>query len=279
MQTFSTPATLSDAIATLKANGKTLAFVPTMGALHKGHLALVEHAKMLADEVIVSIFVNPTQFAEGEDLEVYPRTEEADCALLEQAGVYGVYLPTIEGMYPDGVKKADVTLENADVLEGACREGFFYGVATVVNILFDHVQPNIAVFGEKDFQQLCMIHQIAKQRGDDIEIVGVETVREIDGLAFSSRNRYLKARQRAIAPLLHHVLCEVREVLGSEGVEEKELVLEVAKEKLREAGFSKVDYVELVDALTCGAPRKGQPMRLVAAAFLESTRLIDNIAM
>ncbi len=279
MQTFSTPATLSDAIATLKANGKTLAFVPTMGALHKGHLALVEHAKMLADEVIVSIFVNPTQFAEGEDLEVYPRTEEADCALLEQAGVYGVYLPTVEGMYPDGVKKADVTLENADVLEGACREGFFYGVATVVNILFDHVQPNIAVFGEKDFQQLCMIHQIAKQRGDDIEIVGVETVREIDGLAFSSRNRYLKARQRAIAPLLHHVLCEVREVLGSEGVEEKELVLEVAKEKLREAGFSKVDYVELVDALTCGAPRKGQPMRLVAAAFLESTRLIDNIAM
>lgn len=250
----------------LRARGR-VALVPTMGALHEGHLALMREARKYAESVVASIFVNPTQFAPHEDLATYPRPFEADIAKLESAGVDLLYAPSAEDMYPEGLS-ADVTLSGPALgLETDFRPHFFSGVITVVRKLFERIQPDVALFGEKDYQQLCVIRHFL---GGSIEIIGVPTVREADGLALSSRNVYLSPAERQVAPLLHNILQEVAV---------NPALLSAAPQKLLDAGFNKVDYIALADAETLGAYAPPRPGRLLAAAWLGKTRLIDNIGI
>lgn len=262
--------------------GRSIGFVPTMGALHDGHVSLVRQARKKTDITVVSIFVNPTQFAPGEDLDTYPRTEEADIARLAEAGTDIVYLPSVEEMYPDG-SKTNVRVEDmSDLLDGQYRPHFFYGVATVVARLFVHVQPNVAVFGEKDFQQLQIIRRMVRDLGFSIEVIGGETVRDPDGLAQSSRNTYLSAEERraanVISAALHRARCRV-----AIGVPVDEALTE-ARARIVQAGFDRLDYVSAVDpenleALPGGVLGTGQDARLLAAAWMGKTRLIDNIGL
>ena len=192
-----TLAELRTVLAEHRRAGRTIGFVPTMGALHDGHVSLVAAARAATDVTVVSIFVNPTQFAPGEDLETYPRTEEADIARLAAVNTDIVYLPSVEEMYPEG-SMTNVRVEQmSDLLDGIFRPHFFYGVATVVARLFIHVQPDLAVFGEKDYQQLQIIRRMVRDLGFPIEVIGGETYRDADGLAQSSRNTYLGAEERA----------------------------------------------------------------------------------
>ncbi len=264
-----TLAALRGEIGHLKRKGLTLGFVPTMGALHEGHLALVRHAKTLCDKVVVSIFVNPLQFAPTEDLDRYPRNETGDLALLQSVGCDLVYLPTPDGLYPEAfVSRIDMA-GPALGLETDFRPQFFSGVATVVSKLFNQVRPDIAVFGEKDYQQLAVIRAMVRDFDMGIEIVGLPTIRETDGLALSSRNAYLSQAERAIAPKLYQAL---------EAIRDDRLTIDQAKTDLIAAGFGQVDYIALRDAETLGEPRADQPKRLLAAVWLGKTRLIDNIA-
>lgn len=266
-----------------KAAGETVGFVPTMGALHGGHISLVEKAKENASRTITSIFVNPTQFAPGEDFETYPRREADDLALLAAAGCDVVYMPGVAEMYPDG-SVTDVRVNGmSDLLDGIYRPHFFYGVATVVARLFLHAQPDVAVFGEKDFQQLQIIRRMVRDLGFPIRIIGGETRRERDGLAQSSRNLYLSAEERRTAGAMYAALhrASVRLSIGALPGE----VRAEAESHLLKAGFKSVDYIALVDpdslaALADDAPlAQGKTARLLGAGWLGRTRLIDNLSV
>ncbi len=268
---------LRKATAPWREKGVKVALVPTMGALHAGHVALVEKAKQVADRVIVSVFVNPTQFAPHEDLDRYPRNEASDFKKLEELGVNAVWAPTTDVMYPEGFTTRVAPGKAAEGLESDFRPHFFGGVATVVAKLFNQVRPDFAVFGEKDYQQLIVVKQLARDLDMGVEIVPVATVREDNGLAMSSRNAYLNPADRGIAANLNLVLREVAEA-AAHGASIAHLKA-AAKVRLLSLGFEKVDYVEVVDAETL-APFEagaGRPGRALGAAWLERTRLIDNV--
>jgi pantoate--beta-alanine ligase len=267
---------LRTACAGFAGAGERLALVPTMGALHAGHMALVAEAKRRAERVAVSIFVNPMQFGAGEDLERYPRREATDSRMLADAGVDLLWLPPVEVMYPAGFATTVSVAGVSDGLDGAARPGHFDGVATVVAKLFNQVRPNVALFGEKDWQQLQVIRRMAGDLDMALEIVGVPTQRDDDGLALSSRNAYLTAQERAAAVALPRAMGAAARSIASGG--DPVGALEQARVALAAAGFA-IDYVELVDAETLGAPVPSRPLRLLAAARIGTTRLIDNIAV
>lgn len=274
MQTVRQLPELREAISAFRDAGERIALVPTMGALHAGHMALVEAAKRVADRVVVSIFVNPTQFGPNEDFAQYPRKELADSTMLKKAGVDLLWMPPVEVMYPDGLE-TDVSVSGvSEVLDGAHRPGHFDGVATVVSRLFAQVTPDVALFGEKDWQQLAVIRQMVANLKLGLEIQGVVTQRDDDGLALSSRNAYLMPEDRAKAVALPRALGAAARAIAEGG--DAEAALAQARETMAAAGFD-VDYVELRDAATLQAPREGHPMRLLAAARIGKTRLIDNI--
>ena len=274
---------LREEIAQFRAEQERIALVPTMGALHEGHLTLVRAARERADRVAVSIFVNPTQFGPNEDLAAYPRTLEADTELLRQEGVDLLWAPNVPEMYPEGFATSiSVDGVSADFC-GASRPGHFAGVATVVCKLFQQVQPDIALFGEKDWQQLAVIRRMAR----DLDlllpqadaIIGVPTVREPDGLALSSRNRYLDAEHRAKAAVLPRAMRDAITSMESGGAIGDALVR--LEETLRKGGFSKIDYAALADAATLQRidTLGDRPARLLVAAHIGGTRLIDNMAV
>lgn len=262
-----------------RADGKSVALVPTMGALHDGHLGLVKLAKKKADRVVVSIFVNPTQFAPTEDLSRYPRDEAGDLEKLDGAGADLVWAPTVEEMYPDGFSTAIVAGSASEGLEGAIRPQHFGGVATVCCKLFSQVSPDIAIFGEKDYQQLIVLRQMVRDLNLPLKLIAAQTKRAADGLAMSSRNAYLTDAERAIAPTLFAVLSE----LAADVSEGADLAAGIAnaKRKLLASGFSSVDYVEVRDAETLAAVDRADkaPLRVLAAVRLGKTRLIDNVAV
>lgn len=255
-----------------------MALVPTMGALHDGHMALVEEAKRRADHVVVSIFVNPRQFGPNEDLAAYPRREAKDAAMLKEQGVDILWMPTVSVMYPDGFSTNISVTGVSDGLDGAARPSHFDGVATVVTKLFNQVRPDIALFGEKDYQQLAVIRRMVADLDIDLEIAGIATQRDGDGLALSSRNAYLTDDERKAALALPHALGEAAHQI------EKGLPVNAALAKaitmLTEHGFSRVDYVTLCDAATLNPMTiLDRPARLLGAAHMGKTRLIDNIAV
>ena len=256
--------------------GKSIALVPTMGALHDGHLSLVKLARKKAGKVVVSIFVNPSQFGANEDLSRYPRDEAGDLKKLAQADADLVWAPSFSEMYPDGVSTAIVPGSAAEGLEGAVRPHHFGGVATVCCKLFSQVTPDVAIFGEKDYQQLCVLRQMVRDLNLPLIILGAPTKREKDGLALSSRNAYLTIEQRKTAPALYATLSELSERIADGA--DLASSLQAAKLKLKNAGFDKIDYVEVRDARTLGPPVDG-PLRVLAAVHLGTTRLIDNVAV
>jgi len=258
--------------------GQRIGFVPTMGALHEGHLSLVRLARTKADRVVASVFVNPTQFAPHEDFEAYPRDEARDAALLGQAGCDLLFAPSVDEMYPPGASTTVTVAGVSEPLDGQARPSHFAGVATVVAKLLNQCAPDVAVFGEKDFQQLQVIRRLARDLDMPVEIVGGPTARAEDGLALSSRNAYLSAAERLVAGCLNRVLRDVLDrVRRGEPVEAVE---QQAVADLQAAGFTKVDYVEVrvpetLERLGPG-PASG-PVRVLAAAHLGRTRLIDNM--
>ena len=269
---------LQDALQDIRQAKSTVGLVPTMGALHTGHMRLVETAMARCDAVVVSIFVNPTQFGEGEDLDAYPRQEAADAALLESAGVDLLWAPTVDQVYPDGFA-TNVSVSGVSTgLCGGSRPGHFDGVATIVAKLFNQVRPDAAFFGEKDYQQLAVINRMARDLDFTHEIIGVPTVRDADGLALSSRNAYLTPEQRGQAIALPDTMRYVAEAIAKGG--DIAAILDDAKAKLLTSGFHKVDYIELRNADTLeNMTIFDGPARLLAAAHIGSTRLIDNIAV
>ncbi|MFK4871786.1 pantoate--beta-alanine ligase [Novosphingobium sp. ZW T3_23] len=282
MQTLNSLDPLRRAVAVLRQSGK-IALVPTMGALHEGHLTLVREARRQADHVVVSIFVNPLQFGANEDLDKYPRQLEADCALLKAEGVALVWAPTVEAMYPQGFATNISVSGVSEGLCGASRPGHFDGVATVVCKLFHQVLPDVALFGEKDWQQLAVIRRMARDL-DLVQphvdaVIGVATVREEDGLAKSSRNAYLSQEQRAQAVALPTAMKDA--ISRIEAGEPVSATLARLQETLLAGGFSAVDYAELRDAssLIQLEERGAAPMRLLVAARIGATRLIDNMAV
>ncbi len=270
---------LHRAVARLRRTHRTIALVPTMGALHRGHLSLVRVAQQHARAVIVSIFVNPAQFAPTEDLASYPRDLDADLAALAGSGVDLAWVPATETMYQPGFATRIVPGGPASVgLEDRFRPHFFTGVATVVAKLFLQCRPDVAIFGEKDYQQLKVVRSLAADLGLPIEIMGAPIVRERDGLAMSSRNAYLSADERAVAPTLHRVLEDCADKIGRGA--EPEPVLEQGRAEIERAGFV-LDYLEARNADTLRRLESAQerPMRLLVAARLAGTRLIDNVAV
>lgn len=269
---------LREALDVIRKTGSTIGLVPTMGALHAGHMQLVKTAKAQCDIVVVSIFVNPTQFGAGEDLDSYPRQEAADAALLEEAGVELLWVPTVDQVYPDGFSTNVSVSGVSSGLCGGSRPGHFDGVATVVAKLFNQTRPDAAFFGEKDYQQLAVIRRMARDLDFTHDIIGVPTVRDADGLALSSRNAYLTPEQRKQAVALPDIMRAACEEIVSGG--DIGAILDAAKTKLTASGFHKVDYFELRNADTLGNMTVFQkPARLLAAAHIGSTRLIDNIAV
>jgi pantoate--beta-alanine ligase len=268
---------LRSAIAEFRAEGARIALVPTMGALHAGHMALIEAAKRPGTRVVASIFVNPKQFGANEDLARYPRKEQADSRMLAAAGCDLLWMPPVEVMYPDGFATNISVSGVSEGLDGEARPGHFDGVATVVAKLFNQVRPDIAWFGEKDFQQLAVIRRMVADLDFGIEIASIPTQREDDGLALSSRNAYLDEDERARAVALPRALGVAARDIGRGG--DAEAALAAAGASLVAAGFE-LDYVTLVDAETLaegGDPAR--PRRLLAAALMGSTRLIDNVAV
>ncbi|CCG07888.1 pantoate--beta-alanine ligase [Pararhodospirillum photometricum] len=271
-------AVLRQNVAAWRAAGLRVALVPTMGALHDGHLSLVRLGLAHADRVVVSLFVNPTQFGPAEDFAAYPRQEGEDAAALRTAGAHLLYAPDVAGMYPEGFA---TTVSVAGVSEGLCgdhRPGHFQGVATVVTKLLLRVLPDVALFGEKDYQQVQVIRRVVTDLDIPVKIVAGPTVREADGLALSSRNAYLSPAERAVAPTLHRVLQEAAAALRAG--EAAALVLERARSALSAAGFGPLDYLDLRDAETLvplASLGSRRAARLLVAVKLGRTRLIDNI--
>ena len=269
---------LRSAVATLREDGGKIALVPTMGALHAGHMALVSEAKRHAAHVVASVFVNPAQFGPNEDLSSYPRREASDARMLEEAGCAILWAPDAATVYPEGYATTVSVSAVSEGLCGASRPGHFDGVATVVAKLFNQVQPDVALFGEKDYQQLAVIRRMTRDLDLPIEVVGVPTQRDADGLALSSRNIYLTDEERIAARALPRSLGEAAQAIShGEPVEE---AIAVAPGKVGAAGFDPVRYVELRDAETLEPmPVLSRPARLLAAARLGKTRLIDNLAV
>ncbi len=271
---------LRQQVRTWRAQGLRIGLVPTMGALHDGHLSLVQLAKSKADRVVVSIFVNPTQFAPHEDFDAYPRDEASDIALLATAGCDLVFSPSVEEMYRPGATTRVEVSGVSEPLDGLARPGHFAGVATVVTKLLNQCAPDVAVFGEKDFQQLQVIRRLVIDLDLPVEIIGAPIMRAADGLALSSRNAYLSPVERRIAPTLNLLLTDSAQRLRS-GASIGEVEAR-ATEQLIEAGFGRVDYFEVraSDSLARFAGIKVEGIaRLLAAAHLGKTRLIDNIAV
>ena len=278
MQTVRDIEALRQAVAALRSDGARIAFVPTMGALHAGHIALVAEARRRADAVIASIFVNPTQFGPNEDLSSYPRREASDAKMLDEAGCALLWAPDAAIIYPEGHSTRVQVSGVSEDLDGAARPGHFEGVATIVLKLFNQVAPDIALFGEKDYQQLAVIRRMVRDLDLAIEIVGVPTQRDADGLALSSRNAYLSEEERHAARALPRALGEACGAI-QRGTAPREAI-DAAREKLAKAGFDPVDYIELRDAETLAPLDKlDRPARLLAAARLGRTRLIDNLAV
>jgi pantoate--beta-alanine ligase len=269
---------LRKAIAALRAAGGRVAFVPTMGALHAGHMALVAQAKKRAEHVVASIFVNPKQFGPTEDLSAYPRRAAKDSSMLSEAGVSVLWMPDVEVMYPAGYATNISVGGVSEGMDGAARPGHFDGVATVVAKLFNQVRPDIALFGEKDFQQLAVIRRMVADLDFPIEIVGVPTERDEDGLALSSRNVYLTEEERTQARALPRALGAAAAAI--EGGADVAETLAKAEAALLEGGFQSVDYVALCDAATLQPVAElSRPARLLAAARIGAARLIDNVAV
>ncbi|MHA2939446.1 pantoate--beta-alanine ligase [Vibrio sp. RC27] len=277
METYSEVKKLRTVINAHRLAQKRIAFVPTMGNLHEGHLTLVRQAQAVADIVIVSIFVNPMQFENADDLVNYPRTLDDDLAKLAKQGVDAVFTPTPDIMYPKGLdQQTFVEVPNmSNILEGESRPGHFRGVATIVTKLFNIVQPDVACFGEKDFQQLAIIRQMTEDLCLDIEIIGVPTVRESDGLAMSSRNNRLTTSQRAVAPHLARIMKGIGENLV-QGERDTEALIMNANSEIVQAGM-KVDEVFIRDEQTLQPINQDTEKAVVLmAAFLGDVRLIDN---
>lgn len=255
-----------------------IALVPTMGNLHDGHLSLVNQATSLADKTVVSIFVNPTQFVEGEDFDQYPRTLEADLSILGKTGTDIVFNPGLDEIYPHSEKKNTfITVPHLEnILCGKFRPGHFAGVALVVNKLLNIVEPDIAVFGEKDYQQLLVIKHLVKDLCMPVEIISGPTIREPDGVAISSRNIYLTDSERKIAPLLYQTLVEIAETINTGDRNFTELE-NTAIKKLNNSGFV-TEYVEIREASDLGTPRTGN-LVVLTAAWLGKARLIDNVIL
>lgn len=278
MQTLRDLPSLRAAIAALRTDGKPVALVPTMGALHAGHMALIEEARRHAGHVVVSIFVNPKQFGPNEDLDAYPRREAKDAQMLGAAGVDLLWAPSVEVMYPHGFATNIAVSGVSAGLDGAARPGHFDGVATVVTKLFNQVRPDVALFGEKDYQQLAVIRRMVTDLDQGLTIIGVPTQRAEDGLALSSRNAYLTDAERHQALALPRALGEAKRRI-EEG-QPVEAALAKAIATLAAHGFSPVDYVTLCDAATLEPMAVlDRPARLLGAAKLGKTRLIDNIAV
>lgn len=278
MKVEHTIAAVRAALKQARQKGQSIAFVPTMGNLHSGHIQLINEARRRADYVVASIFVNPTQFGAGEDFDNYPRTLDADSSQLADAKCDLVFAPSATEMYPDGrsqlttVSVASIT----DTLCGASRPGHFTGVATVVAKLFNIIQPDMALFGEKDYQQLAVIRCMTKELCIPIEIIGIPTVRADDGLALSSRNGYLSPEARTKAPTIYATLCQVRDALLS-GQDDVEMLTQAATAHLEKCGFD-VDYLVVYsDKLQPIQPTDEVAVILVAAK-LDGTRLIDNLS-
>ncbi len=276
MQVTYTLSELREVIGAWRSTGVSIAFVPTMGNLHAGHLKLVHEARKRADKIVVSIFVNPTQFGIGEDFETYPRTEREDMEKLIDVGADLLYLPSVADVYaPDALTFVTVT-GLSDRYCGASRPGHFSGVATIVCKLLNRVQPNIALFGQKDFQQLAIIRTMVRDLDLPVEIIGIETVREADGLAMSSRNGYLTAQERAVAPMLYQSLCSARDAL----IDDKQSMAQIERDALlflQSAGFQ-ADYFSIARSGDLQrANAEDSDLVILAAAKLGKTRLIDNI--
>ncbi len=263
-------------ISTWRRNHLTVALVPTMGALHKGHLALMHRAQQQADRVVATIFVNPKQFGPSEDFGAYPRQEAADFQLLAGAGVHLLFAPDVGAMYPPGFATSVRVTGLSDVLDGAHRPGHFDGVATVVTKLLLQAGPDLALFGEKDYQQLAVIKRLQADLNIPVDIIGVPTERAADGLALSSRNVYLTESERAQAPALYAAItAAAREIAGGKDIAAS---LTAARERIQAAGFGKIDYVEARHAETLAPLVSAQePGRILAAAQLGRARLIDNV--
>lgn len=280
MKTLRTVRQLREAVAQAKADGRTIGLVPTMGALHDGHLSLVEQAREHNDIVVVSVFVNPTQFNNADDLRTYPRTEEADCRLLEQAGVDYAFIPTVEEIYPEPDTRVFDLGPVAEVMEGAMRPGHFNGVAQIVSKLFAWAEPTRAYFGQKDIQQIAVIRRMAALEGFGGEIVACPIKREADGLAMSSRNTRLSAEQRAIAPAIHRALCAAAEACAA-GKTVKE-VHDMAVDAVNATDGLEVEYFEIVhpDSMQPIADWSQAPAGAIGCitVYCGDVRLIDNIS-
>ncbi|MCG8691598.1 MAG: pantoate--beta-alanine ligase [Minwuiales bacterium] len=278
IQTVRTVADLRAVVGRWRQAGDTVGLVPTMGALHDGHLALVHRARADCARVVVSLFVNPMQFNQANDLAQYPRDEDADRAKLDAASADILFAPTADQMYPDGFSTAVAVSGLTDSMEGIARPGHFGGVATVVSKLLLQTLPDRAYFGEKDYQQLVVVRRMTADLDIPAEIVGIETVREADGLAMASRNVHLTPEQRAVAPTLYAELSRAAsEAAGSGDCGE---ICAAALARLQQAGFDPIDYFEIRDAATLDTvARVERPARVFVAATLGATRLIDNVAV
>ena len=269
---------LQPAMADWRGAGTTIALVPTMGALHAGHMALIDQARGIADRVVATIFVNPLQFGANEDLGRYPRREADDAAMLDAQGCDLLWLPAANELYPPGFATSISVAGVSERWDGEARPGHFQGVATVVAKLFTAVRPDLAIFGEKDFQQLAVIRRMTIDLGLGVTIIGAATVRDADGLALSSRNIYLSDDERRRAIALPRALAEASAAIrGGQKVSE---ALDQAKGRLADAGFGRIDYVALVDGATLEPVTKATgETRLIAAAVIGTTRLIDNVSV
>lgn len=278
LDTVRTIADLRARIGGWRGAGQRIGLVPTMGALHAGHVSLVKNSVASCDKTVVTLFVNPTQFGPKEDFSVYPRDEARDAALVAAEGADLLFAPSVDEVYPGGHSTKVHVGGLGDVLEGEHRPGFFTGVATVVTKLLLQALPDEAFFGEKDYQQLQVIKKLIRDLDIPVTATGVATVRETDGLALSSRNAYLTPAERATAPVLHGTLAQVAEQVGRG---ENPRVQEAwARGQLERAGFWQVDYVTVRDAATLAeAPDASKPARVLAAAWLGKARLIDNVAV
>lgn len=277
MRIARTTAELRQSLAAWRASGETVALVPTMGALHAGHLSLVRIARARCERVVATLFVNPAQFSPGEDLASYPRDEAGDSRRFADAGVDVLFAPETAEIYPPGFATTVSVAGLTECLCGPLRPGHFDGVATVVAKLLTLCLPDVAVFGEKDYQQLLVVRRAAQDLGLMAEIVGAPTVREDDGLAMSSRNAYLSAAERAAAPSLYRAIAGVAEMAAG-GREEAAALCAAARQALLDAGFSAVEYLDIRHAETLAAlERADAPARVFAAARLGRTRLIDNV--
>lgn len=278
MEIIRTVKELKQAVTNAKAQGSKIGLVPTMGALHAGHVSLIERARRENDFVVVSVFVNPTQFNNPTDLKTYPRTEKADCEKLEAAGVDVAFIPSVEEIYPEPDTRVFELGPVADVMEGAMRPGHFNGVAQIVSKLFEMVKPDRAYFGEKDFQQIAVIRKMVELCGFKLEIVDCPIKREDDGLAMSSRNVRLTADQRKVAPMIHKILTESVQYAKDHTVDE---TIKMVIDELNKVEFMDVEYYQIVDPLTMQPIAQWDDTKLnpvgCITVYCGDVRLIDNI--